>query len=339
MNQTLDYDSLSYSASLDYPIEIEGNILYPGGSVDAYNERKMGNHKRADWAWRWSLDLFEFGLDNGFIVLKKSRNGLRIYTKTYQYASISKTNNSYGIEYKDRLKPIQSIDFIGNKYSNDNAKKELSKIFSTIPFDYPKPSSIMNTFLRILPNYSTILDFFAGSGTTLHATMQLNAEDAGHRQCILVTNNENNICEEVTYERNKRVINGYTTPKGVKVEGLTHNNLRYYKTEFISRDRTVKNMRALVAASTELLCIKENVYLKQKGFGSLPNNPNVYRYFEENGNRMLVIYQEEFIPIIVEELGRMAKDIREGSKDNPLTHGPLKVYVFSPDRDPYADEI
>lgn len=80
---------------------------------------------------------------------------------------------------------------------------------------------------------ATILDFFAGSGTTLHATMQLNEEDKGHRQCILVTNNENNICEEVTYERNKRVINGYTTSKGVAVEGLHGNNLRYYRTEFI----------------------------------------------------------------------------------------------------------
>lgn len=68
---------------------------------------------------------------------------------------------------------------------------------------------------------STILDFFAGSGTTLHATMQLNAEDGGHRQCILVANNENNICEEITYERSKRVINGYTTPKGEEVPGLT----------------------------------------------------------------------------------------------------------------------
>ncbi len=59
----------------------------------------------------------------------------------------------------------------------------------------------MHYLLQAIPNCEYVLDFFAGSGTTLHATMQLNAEDRGHRQCILVTNNENNICEEVTYER------------------------------------------------------------------------------------------------------------------------------------------
>ena len=95
-----------------------------------------------------------------------------------------------------------------------------------------------------------ILDFFSGSATTAHAVMQLNAEDGGHRKCILVTNNENNICEEVTYERNKRVIQGYTTPKGTEVAGLTANTLRYYKTNLILRDRTPRNMRALVALPT-----------------------------------------------------------------------------------------
>ncbi|TAN15225.1 MAG: site-specific DNA-methyltransferase [Chitinophagaceae bacterium] len=86
-----------------------------------------------------------------------------------------------------------------------------------------------------------ILDFFAGSGSTLHAILELNAEDGGNRQCILVTNNENNIAEEICYERNKRVIQGYTNSKGAKEEGLNHNNLRYYKTEFVSRNTSIKN--------------------------------------------------------------------------------------------------
>ena len=105
--------------------------------------------------------------------------------------------------------------------------------------------------------------------------MQLNAEDGGHRQCILVTNNENNICEEVTYERNKRVIQGYTTPKGQKVEGLKRNTLRYYKTDYISRERTQKNMRDLVAAATDLLCIKEDLYEEQKTFGRFKLKPQL----------------------------------------------------------------
>ena len=52
----------------------------------------------------------------------------------------------------------------------------------------------------------SVLDFFAGSGTTGHAVMNLNAKDGGKRKFILVTNNENGICEKVTYERLKRVI-------------------------------------------------------------------------------------------------------------------------------------
>lgn len=90
LNQTLDYDSLQYSESLDYPIEIEGHVLYPGGDYKEYLKRKAGNHRRADWAWRWSKEKYKFGLDNDFVVLKKSKNGLRIYTKTYQFASIEK---------------------------------------------------------------------------------------------------------------------------------------------------------------------------------------------------------------------------------------------------------
>ena len=69
----------------------------------------------------------------------------------------------------------------------------------------------------------TVLDFFAGSGTTGHAVMQLNKEDGGHRKYILCTNNENNICEEVTYQRLKNI-----------QEELPH-NLKYYKTEFIPK--------------------------------------------------------------------------------------------------------
>lgn len=62
-----------------------------------------------------------------------------------------------------------------------------------------------------------------GSGTTGHAVMQLNKEDGGNRKYILCTNNENNICEEVTYQRLKNI-----------QEYLPH-NLKYYKTEFIPK--------------------------------------------------------------------------------------------------------
>ncbi len=175
---------------------------------------------------------------------------------------------------------------------------------------------------------ATFLDFFAGSGTTLHATMQLNAEDGGHRKCILVTNNENNICEEVTYERNKRVIQGYTTPKGEEVEGLHDNNLRYYRTNFLSRDKSVKNMRQLVRLATDMLCIKNDVYTEAEFCGK-KINPNIARYFDNGqGNRMLVIYEERAIQLLVQ---LMAQTEDDGIK--------TMVYVFSPGADPYTDDF
>ncbi|WP_279197643.1 site-specific DNA-methyltransferase [Bacteroides finegoldii] len=328
LNQTLDYDSLSYSESLDYPIIIGSDTFYPGGNFEAYQKRKKGIHKRADWAWRWSEDLFRFGLKNGFIVVKSGKKGKRIYTKTYQNVVIEKDNNSYQIVQKIRTKPIQSIQLIDNSFSNDNAKKELLEIFSDSPFDYPKPTKIMNYLLRAIPNCAYILDFFAGSGTTLHATMQLNAEDGGHRKCILVTNNENNICEEVTYERNKRVINGYTTPKGEEVEGLKSNTLRYYKTDFISRDQSAKNMRALVAASTDLLCIKNDIYTEAP-FAGKQLNSKIARYFENRHTRMLVIYNEAAIFDIVNLLVDIPMDER----------GKIKVYTFADGRYAYDDDF
>lgn len=74
--------------------------------------------------------------------------------------------------------------------------KDLDSVFGFKAFGFPKPLALIKYILQIstpLPINITILDFFAGSGTTLHATMQLNKEDGGHRKCILVTNNENNM--------------------------------------------------------------------------------------------------------------------------------------------------
>ena len=323
LNQTLDYDSLSYSDSLDYPIKIGNDIFYPGGNYENFKKRKSGNHKRADWAWRWSKDLFDFGYNNGFIVVKSGKNGKRIYTKTYQKVNIEKINNSYKIVEKDRLKPIQSIQLIDNRFSNDNAKKELQNILGESLFDYPKPTSIMHYLLQAIPNCEYVLDFFAGSGTTLHATMQLNAEDGGHRQCILVTNNENNICEEVTYERNRRVIQGYTNAKGEEVAGLTKNNLRYYRTGFVGRSRSMQNMRKLVNLATDMLCIKEDLYTEQKTFGDHKTCKGIFRYFDDGKKQMLIIYREEAIDELIDIIYDM--DISQ----------PIKVYVFSPSEDPW----
>lgn len=104
------------------------------------------------------------------------------------------------------------------------------KALGVTGFATPKPTRLIERILRIASDKdSVVLDFFAGSGTTGHAIMKLNGEDGGTRSFILCTNNENNICQEVTYKRLSRVVHGYEDIIG------TPANLKYYKTEFISK--------------------------------------------------------------------------------------------------------
>ena len=202
---------------------------------------------------------YDVELEAGFAMVKQMNswfNGEFTVDSKGQQVTEFYFNSTGVLHYKKQRSVINPPSVIKECGSTKTGSTELSDIIgSSDIFGYPKPSKLIKFLLSLQNNDITVLDFFAGSGTTLHAVMQLNKEDGGHRKCILVTNNENNICENVTYLRNKRVIQGYTTSKGKKIPGLTGNTLRYYKTDFISRDQTPRNMRALVAASTDLLCI------------------------------------------------------------------------------------
>jgi len=264
--------------------------------------------------WKYGLERTRLIIDQ--ILIKKKQGKYELYRKKYINDAGSLPRTWWDkAEYSAR----------------DNGTRVLTNIFGPVKvFDFPKAPEAVKDSLKAanLKHDGLILDFFAGSGTTLHATMQLNAEDGGHRQCILVTNNENNICEEVTYERNKRVINGYTTPKGVEVAGLKANTLRYYKTDYISRDRTQKNMRDLVAAATDMLCIKEDLYKEQKKFGRVKVNPRVMRYFSDGKKHMLVVYREEFVDELAAEISNM-----------DFGGARLKIYIFSPGRYAFDDNF
>jgi len=192
LNQTLDYDSLQYSDSLDYPIELDELIFYPGGSEEEYKSRKNGDHDRADWCWRWSKEKFKFGLDNGFIVVKHSKNGYRIYTKTYQKASIEDDDNGYFIDYGDRTKSVSTLQITDNLFSNDNAAKDLAQTIGKKIFDYTKPVSLIQFILDLsVRNGDIVLDFFSGSATTAEAVMKWNVETQNNIPFILVQIPEN----------------------------------------------------------------------------------------------------------------------------------------------------
>jgi adenine specific DNA methylase Mod len=224
LSQTLDYSSIQYSASLDYEIELEGEIFRPGNSTKEKMEERIIRNPKSDWCWRWSKPLFEFGLEKGFIVIKESRNGKRIYTKTYSNATIENTGSGYQIKLIERKKNATTLEFIDNQYSNDNSRKEIEKIFGYKAFDYSKPSVLIKKIMELASDKnSIILDSYAGSGSTMHAVMQLNKEDGGNRKCIMVQMPENseaepnkNICKDITMERVKRAIDKYGYDAGFK---------------------------------------------------------------------------------------------------------------------------
>lgn len=210
----------------------------------------------------------------------------------------------------------------------DGSSDENLLLDLNIHFDYPKTVSVGKYLIStIYPKANIILDFFAGSGTALHAVLEQNSIDGRNRTFIGVTNNQNNICSEVTYPRLFKVIKGYTTPKGRYVAGLTNNTLRYYRTEFLPRERSPRNMRALVSLATDLLCIKEDLYTEQKMFGKYPTHPKLMRYFANDKKQMLILYKEEAVSYIVEEIKNME------------FNGKLKIYIFTPGRYPFSDDF
>ena len=232
LTQTLDYSSLQYSTNMDYPITIGDKTFYAGGDKEKHLERLNGNHGKTDWVWRWSKSAVEWGIKNGFVVVK----GNRIYTKTY--FKCRKKNGDNEIEFLSG-KSYTTLSFLDNENSNDNGKKDLDSILAignqNAPFNNPKPINLIINLLKLVSTNlaqnidchesanadsrndsecDIILDFFAGSGTTAHAVMELNRADNGNRKCILVTNNEitdinpNGIAIDVTTKRLKRIMSG-----------------------------------------------------------------------------------------------------------------------------------
>lgn len=268
--------------------------------------------KPCDNGWRWSKETMQEKIRSGEIIFNQDET--KIIRKIY-------------LSSLEGRAP-ESIWFAKEVGSTREAMRELKDLFTKSPFDTPKPTKLIQRLLMLHSNNNAIiLDFFAGSGTTLHAVMQLNAEDGGKRQCILCTNNENGICENVTYERNKRVIKGYTKPNGEAVEGLLSNNLRYYRTDFVGRRRTPQNMRRLMLLSSDMLCIKENLYTEHDEFGGMETMKNGFRYFADDKKRMLIVYNEEAIYDIVDALETME------------VTAPIIVYVFSPGNDAWNSEF
>lgn len=185
--------------------------------------------------------------------------GTEIWIKSKKFIPYYKKQNS-GQVIPTTILPRELI----NDYQT--SKNELKNIFNqSLLFDNPKPISLIKFLLSMIDYKNiTVLDFFAGSGTTAQAVIELNSEDDGNRKFILCTNNENNICENVTYPRIKTVITG-SRQDGTRYSDGLPANLKYYRTDFVSKEED-DLPEALLNHIAEMIQLEHGIKLDGKDY-------------------------------------------------------------------------
>lgn len=255
------------------------------------------NNNEEQSVWRWGKETFLKSKDTELFVEKK--------------------NNEYVIKIKNRLssnkgKKPKTV-WSGPQY---NAATHGTKLVDSIlnsrgDFDYPKSLyAVIESLLIGLGNKKNgiILDFYAGSGTTGHALLDINFQKGTEHKFILCTNNENKISENITFQRLKNVINGYKSKDGSKIAGI-NGNLKYLKVDFFKKkDPNYFQDEEKIALSENLgyvLALKEdtpNLVKKNKFFQIYKSLGKICAlYFNEDTSRIsdLVVeldaYKEEKI--------------------------------------------
>ena len=196
----LDRGGLNYSDSMNYGIKCpDGTITFPNGRTKYVND---------GWIWKWSKDKVLWGIKNGFIEFRKSKDkdsGWAVCYKNYIYVDNENNPIHRSAPYKNLISGIL----------NGEGTTLLKELNLKERFKNPKPESLIKHLIKAVNNKdSIILDFFAGSGTTGHAVLDLNAKDGGNRTFILCQLNEktdttpNGIAYDVTAKRLKRIMTG-----------------------------------------------------------------------------------------------------------------------------------
>lgn len=195
----LDRGGLNYSDSMNFGIECpDGQIVFPNGRKHFEND---------GWIWKWGKAKVEWGIKHGFIEFRKKKNDKDWSVCYKNYLYVDNENNPI-----NRSAPFKNLieDVLNGKGSND-----LKSIMDCNCFKNPKPFNLIIYLIKsVFKKDITVLDFFAGSGTTGQAVLELNKEDGGNRTFILCTNNEiteknpNGIAYDVTSKRLKRVMTG-----------------------------------------------------------------------------------------------------------------------------------
>lgn len=191
--------------------------------------------------------------------------------------------------WNERKNPGKRIDTLWNDLpENSAASKELESILGESAFDNPKPTALVKRCIDISDKTAIVLDFFAGSGTTGQAVLELNKEDGGSREFILVQNNEktdknpNGIAYDVTAKRLKRVMTGHCYDNNCSFSWIENNaalgdNLDVYeirevanfeasegKTPFDVIDETLYGVNKFKAIQDKIEWVCNNFEITQK---------------------------------------------------------------------------
>ncbi len=300
--------------NLWYPIYVldDGELTYK--EPERFKEKVLPQqHQNKEGRWMWSKKKFD--TDKKDLLIKDGRAFIKHYYKEGEDQNIYQYEKLWLDEFQNAK---------GTKVLNEVlGEKGL--------FNNPKPVELINYCIGLSRNKSAVvLDFFAGSGTTGQAVMELNKQDGGHRQFILVTNNEakgkadagaEGIAEKVTYPRIKTVITGIR-PDGTKYSDGIPANLRYFKTDFVEKGKTTDDTReALITECSDMIRIRENAF---EHVASAPE----YRFYKND---------KVFVPIIFDQfaIAETWEKVEEFNTDKL----PVHCYNFSYNRHANEEEI
>jgi len=214
-----EWDSEYKTALTGITQEDLNNMLNPDIDIETANKiaKKIKSEPIGNKTKKWLLDnswkiirtqpsksLFEKGIlikkkhpENGYCVLETTeRKRYLITTKFDETKTASRIAVYFAIDNLN-TKASDIWQDVGAQYLSNEVPKNV-KVF---PNGQKSIKLIKRIIKSIIKKDAIILDFFAGSGTTGHAVWDLNKEDGGNRKFILCTNNENNICEEITFNR------------------------------------------------------------------------------------------------------------------------------------------
>lgn len=232
-----------HDSSLQDSKGLHHDIVCPDGSI----------LRGKDYQWKCNKETFDERNEDGRIVFSQGENGKwRVQYKIYLYENKGKL--IYDENGKIIQKGIIPNAMLDNIASNSDGSKDLKILFPETKkvFSYPKPVKLLKHLLKMVDNKNAIvLDFFAGSGTTAHATLDINKEDGGKRLFVLIE--QMDYIETLTVERMKRAIKhfGYKS-EFIYLELLELNQI------FVSRIKKESDIAKLLKIWQEML---ENAFL------------------------------------------------------------------------------